>query len=298
MIHDRICESRKTNSIDFYSEVVWVRLLTKADDNGNYYRDARRVHANCMLEKSKATEEDTEKALKALLKIGLLREYEADDRKYVHLADFHDWQRIRSDRGAKIDHPVHPPKFGGAYVPEGDDKGIWINQFQREAEASQEPSGNQADTSGKPVVSQEETGGTPVVALKDKVKVKDKVKESEPETEPTELTSGDLKTFKTIFRDETGAKAKLGRKSGEMLMELCARHGLTAVLEAIPKWVEDEGGKAAIQNDKRKREWACANFLRDAEEIIEAMKSGAFEPEKESEAPRFGAAPLPPEMMR
>jgi hypothetical protein len=62
-------------------------------------------------------------------------------------------------------------------------------------------------------------------------------------------------------------------------------------MDALPKWVEDEGGKKTIENDKKKREWAFANFIRDAEEIIEATKAGAFD--KQAEVSTFPTHEIP-----
>ncbi|HLH05818.1 MAG TPA: hypothetical protein VKW78_01130 [Terriglobales bacterium] len=269
MIHDRVCESRKVNSVDFYAEVLWVRLLTKADDNGNYYRSVKKIHANCMEDKAGASEERTEKAIRSLIEVGLLGEYEADDRKFVHVTDFHEWQELRGDKGARIDHPLHPVEMGGAYVGEGLRRDTWVSQSDRGIVTPGEPAGNRSvprrEPAGNRSVPRREQEGSLEV-------------EVEVEAKLAKLTSGDLKTLKTIFREQTGAKAKVSRtgKTAERLSELLERYGLSPVLEAIPQWVADEGGKEAVQNDRRKREWAFANFIRDAQEIIEAQKCGVF----------------------
>lgn len=287
MIHDRICESRKTNSIDFYAEVVWVRLLTKADDNGNYYRDVRRIHANCMLEKPRASEDDTEKAIKALLKVGLLKEYEADDRKYIHLTDFHEWQELRTDKNAHIDHPVHPPRFGGAYIGEGLRRDTWVNQFQREAEAGGEPTGDRPVTHSEPE-------GRP----KGEVEVKEEV---EGEDEGTHHhPDGNFRRFQEAFKQAVGraTKPKAYPTAVERYTDLCRRFGENEVLDAINAYVALHG-KAVLYKNK----YADRNFLIDeAEDLIKAKQDGTLNPPAEQEADEVSRVAGPrgvrPELMR
>ena len=259
MIHDNVCESRKLNSVSFEAAELWFRLLTVVDDNGNYYGGPAKVYVNLMEEKKGASQKSTEKSLRDLNDVGLIQIYEADGRTYLHITDFSEHQNLRKDLSADVSYPLHPATFGPAYTKDGERRDKCVrpgNGPERVVTDCSEP----------------ETARPLEVEVKGEEEV-------EGEVDGTELTSSDLKTFKTVFREQTGAKAKIGTKTGEKLAGLCGRYGMTRVLDALPKWVEDEGGKTAIQNDKKKREWASSNFLRDAEEIIEAMKAGVFEPE-------------------
>jgi len=269
MIHDKICESRKVNAVDFYAEALWVRLLTKADDNGNYYRDVRRVHANCMLEKPKSSELATERALKSLLKVGLLKQYEADGREYVHLADFHEWQELRSDKGARIDHPVHPPNMGGAYIGEGLRRDTWVAQFQRESETHGEQEGNRSVPCTSPA-------GRPEVEVEGEVEVKEEVEVESPTTHsedenPEEHQEGNFDVFRKVFREAAGVRVKPYTRDVEAYQAACRKHGEDEVLDLINDWVREEGGKAVT----RKNKWAVKNFLDAVDELSDERKEPA-----------------------
>jgi hypothetical protein len=258
MIHDKICESRKVNSVDFYAEALWVRLLTKADDNGNYYRDVRRVHANCMLEKPEATEQATEKALRALLKVGLLQQYESDGRKYIHLADFHDWQDLRTDKNTQIDHPIHPYEMGGAYVGEGLRRDTW-----------QEPNAIMLETQRRPVGNRSVTEMAPAGSPKEEVEVEVKDQEEEEVVAHTEIETPEpnFKSFQSSWKQAAGKKPKPFPALIEQYEAICRKYGEDEVLNAINDWVEQKGGRLKTA----KNEWGPKNFLEDdAEDILDA----------------------------
>lgn len=261
MIHDKICESRKVNSVSFYAEALWVRIITKADDNGNYWRDPFRIHANCMFEKDEATCDETGVAVKQLIKAGLLLPYEADGRGYVHVADFHEYQELRGDRNAHVEHPIHPVEMGGAYTGEGLRRDVWSNQVVdrtvRQPVTATEPSWTPA--------------GTPEVEVKEEEE--GEVSASHPE--------GNFNRFRDAFKDAVGraTKPKPYPKNLDRYADLCRRFGQDEVLDAINAYVALHG-KAALHKNK----YADSNFLHDeAEDLIKAKKDGTLDsPEEES----------------
>lgn len=119
MIHDRICLSRKVNSVSFGAEVLWVRILTMVDDNGNYSRDPLLIYANGVRRKKGVKQSHVEQFLNELIEIGLLLVYQAEEEEFIHVADFHDYQTLRRDRPVTIDWPPHPSEFGPSFLASG-----------------------------------------------------------------------------------------------------------------------------------------------------------------------------------
>lgn len=265
MVHDKICESRKVNSVDLYAECLWIRLMTKADDNGNYFRDVRRVHANCMLEKPGASEKLTEKAIISLIKTKLLHEYEADGRRYVHIADFHEHQELPGDRYCKIEHPVHPPEMGGAYTGEGLRRDVWQDQ-------SRSCSGAMAEERRRINESIDNNNGS----LEGKIPTKNKVKYKEEvegdSASAFEFREGNFNKFRECWKDAAGraTKPKPYPKSVERYQELCRRFGEDEVLEAIDSYVKLHG-----KHETGSNKWAEKDFLFDeCEDLINHKREG------------------------
>lgn len=119
MIHDNIINSHKVNALSPWAEVLWMRLLTVVDDNGNYYADSMRVFANCLPEKKGATEKITKQAIQELRDVGLIVEYEAEERRYLHLVKFHKFQTLRRDRPVTVYFPTHPREAGPSFKQSG-----------------------------------------------------------------------------------------------------------------------------------------------------------------------------------
>lgn len=289
MIHDKICESRKVNSVSFYAEALWVRIITKADDNGNYWRDPFRVHANCMFEKGKATVDETAAAMKELAKSGLILIYRADGREYVHIADFHDYQELRGDRNAQVEHPLHPTEMGGAYTGEGLRRDAWRSKVERE----EKPTGNHVVTAD--LLKQKPTG-TPEVEVEFKVSSNSKSDdESVPDPEPEEQDSGDWPEFVRFFRSKAGGTKDFARfpQNQESYHAKCRQYGSAEVDSVVETWVELNGGKGRTKKNK----FACKNFLADVDGLIEDKKEETTEPEEISRIPQ-GAQGVREELMR
>jgi len=285
MIHDNVCESQKVNSISFEAEALWFRLLTVVDDNGNYYRDVRRVFPALMLEKKGADEASAERAIKELLKVGLVVKYDADEREYLHIVDFEKYQDLRLDGFACVQFPIHPPELGQGYTKEGRRSSVL-----RTAEEPKKAVRTQLDSGSRVVPAQ-------CHALEVEVEVKE---EGEVEGEvPTTHREGNYNKFREAFKSAIGraTKPKPYPKNVERYQELCRRFGEDEVLDAINAYVALHG-KAALYKNK----YADSNFLHDeAEDLIKAKLDGTLAPpEEESDEISRVAGPrgVAPELMR
>lgn len=264
MIHDKICESRKVNSVGFYAEALWIRLITKADDNGNYWRDPFRVHANCMFEKDGADIDQTTAAMKELAKAGLLLVYKADGREYVHVANFHEYQELRGDRNAQVEHPLHPPEMGGAYTGDGLRRDVWVSAEER----MRGPVDNQPVTARFP---KQKPTGTPEVEVKVKSNSNTNCEQEEPPSEtPEEHEPGNWPEFVKFFRQKAGGTKDFARfqTNQDMYHAACRTYGSDEVEAVVADWVALKGGK----DQTKKNPYACKNFLEAVDGLIEDRK--------------------------
>lgn len=288
MIYDKICESRKVNAVNFYAENLWVRLLTKSDDNGNYFRDVRRIHANCMLEKDGSDQAETELAISSLLSVGLLAEYEADGRNYVHLTDFHEYQELRQDRPAQIEHPPHPACMGGAYIGEGMRKDCWVPVNQRpeesvssESETNQKPIGNRVT---ELVRTASETKRTPEVEVEVEVKGKEEGKGKEEAPDRTEESfERFFPSFRKRFANITGVAVSNSKPVKKLVQVAFERFGEASIFSAIEYWTKQRGKERIFA----KPQYALTNFVEDVEVIIEAMKDSTAPDDDDYHLPRI-----------
>jgi hypothetical protein len=278
MIHDRVCESQKLNKVSFEAGELWFRLITRVDDNGNYYRDALRVYANCVSEKEGSTQQSTEKALKDLTKVGLISVYEADGRQYLHLTDFDKHQSLRKDLAADVAYPVHPSELGPAFTENGERRDKCVRERTEPERAV-------------PMRYEEETKRPLEVEVKG---------EGEGEVGSHVHHDGRFSNFQTCFRDALGraTKPKPFDTAVQKYTELCRKFSETEVLDAINAYVSLHG-KGSLYKNK----FADRNFLFDeAEDLILAKKNGTLNPptdESEDPAGRIGGAcGIPEELMR
>ena len=244
MIHDNVCESRKVNKISFEAEALWFRIQLRADDNGNYYRDCRRVFANCMLEKSGATEVLVEAWIRELVEVGLLVEYEADERKYVHVADFHKYQSFRQDRPVTVDYPVHPESAESlGYHKTG------IAQEVRRADNSQ-PTDNHCAAEGW---------------LKGEVEVKGKG-EGKGFCQPSR---GDYEAFRKRFSTITGVTLSNAKQVRLEIETHLAKHGFDTSI-AVAEEFARQRGRDRIRD---KPQFAWKNYREDFDATLAGLNA-------------------------
>lgn len=257
MIHDKLIDSHKVNSVSFEAEALFVRLITLADDNGNYYGDLLRIFANAVPEKKGATQDSTQKALKELTKIGLLIEYEGDRRQHVHIADFEKHQDLRKDLSAQVEFPLHPSALGPAYTENGERRDKCVRPRTEPERGVTGPNGHETECG---------------LEVEVEVKGKEQVEGSdETSFEPVEPN---FYTFQRAFKQAAGIKPKDFVGSVERYKALGRKYGEQEVLDSINDWVERRGGKRVTRKDV----WSPKNFLEEAEDILDARLEAKSEP--------------------
>lgn len=97
ILKESICRSEEIDSLSWFEEVLFYRLIVICDDFGRYDGRAKIIKGSCFPLKD-VTEKDIDKALDKLSAVGLVRVYEAQGRPYLQLVTWADHQRIRNQK--------------------------------------------------------------------------------------------------------------------------------------------------------------------------------------------------------
>lgn len=108
IIKESICRSEEIDSLSWFEEVLFYRLIVVCDDFGRYDGRPKIIKGSCFPLKS-ITEKDIDKALGKLSAVGLVRVYETQGRPYLQLVTWADHQRIRNQKSKY-------PEFGADSV--------------------------------------------------------------------------------------------------------------------------------------------------------------------------------------
>lgn len=95
ILKESICRSEEIDSLSWFEEVLFYRLIVICDDFGRYDGRAKIIKGSCFPLKD-VTEKDIDKALDKLSAVGLVRVYETQGRPYLQLVTWADHQRIRN----------------------------------------------------------------------------------------------------------------------------------------------------------------------------------------------------------
>lgn len=88
-------DSDRINEIDFQAEVLFTRLMMKADDYGSFHANPKLINAFCFPLKN-IRDTDITRWLHSLVSAGLIALYTAENKPYLHIVNF--GQRLRQMR--------------------------------------------------------------------------------------------------------------------------------------------------------------------------------------------------------
>lgn len=281
MIHEEICESEKLARVSLGAEVLWTRILSRVDDNGNYDGDPLVVYANCLRFKDGVTVKDVEKWIKELVDIrsddsfGLLSEYIVKGRKYLHVTKFRDHQDLRDDKTRTINFPPHPDSIPEpAYLKTG--KGLDV--IRQESVTGQ--SADRPNTVQLPSIVPSKNG------LEVEVEVEFEV-ENEGEVEAPSTDEESIKTneqwwqqeFSPMFKRLTDVRPKPFTRELESCGALYRKYPADDITLAASIWFEEKG-----RLDRKQKQWAAKNFLEDVPGIIDDLIDERLHPKKSRES--------------
>lgn len=97
IIKESICRSPEIDSLSWFEEVLFYRLIVTCDDFGRYDGRAKIIKGSCFPLKD-ITEKDIDKALCKLSAVGLIIVYETHERPYLQLVTWANHQRVRNQK--------------------------------------------------------------------------------------------------------------------------------------------------------------------------------------------------------
>lgn len=97
ILKESICASDSIDSLSWFEEVLFYRLMVKCDDFGRYDGRPAIIKGNCFPLKD-ITNKDIEKALDKLSAVGLVRAYEVQGRPFLQLVTWEQHQQIRAKK--------------------------------------------------------------------------------------------------------------------------------------------------------------------------------------------------------
>ena len=106
LIRDRICKSESIDSLTWFEEVFFYRLITICDDYGRYDARAKVLKADLFPLKDGVTINQIEKALNKLSTVGMVQVYVYDQKPFLQLVT---WEKYQSVRNKKSKYPEPPP---------------------------------------------------------------------------------------------------------------------------------------------------------------------------------------------
>ena len=99
IIKESICTSEDIGRLSPMAEILFYRLMVKADDYGAYYGNISIIKSNCFpLKSDDITCNQVESWLNELFAAGLIVPYESDGRKYVYFQKWEKHQQIRAKK--------------------------------------------------------------------------------------------------------------------------------------------------------------------------------------------------------
>lgn len=106
ILKESICTSEDLNTLSQGAEILFYRLMVKADDYGIYYANASIVRSTCFpLKADDIKSSQVESWLTELSKAGIIFIYKAEDgRKYLQ---FCKWSKHQQTRATKPKYPVY-----------------------------------------------------------------------------------------------------------------------------------------------------------------------------------------------
>lgn len=131
LLKESICSSEEIDSLSWFEEVLFYRLIVKCDDYGRYDGRIKIIKNSCFPLKD-ITEKDVEKALYKLSAVGLVRAYESQGRPYLQLVT---WEQHQNIRAKKSKYPAFDETCIQMYASEND---CSSNPIQSESKSKSE----------------------------------------------------------------------------------------------------------------------------------------------------------------
>ena len=100
VIKDSVRQSAQIDSLTWFQEVVFYRLIVTVDDFGRYYANPQIIKSELFPTKEDLAKKDVSAALDKLEEVGLINRYEYDGTQYLQFTKWgkHQQQRAKSSK--------------------------------------------------------------------------------------------------------------------------------------------------------------------------------------------------------
>ena len=107
LLKGSIKRSTEIDSLSWFQEVCFYRLMVTVDDYGCYFADPQMIKSDLFPTKEDLTKASVAEALDKLESVGLIQRYEVNGKTYLHLCTWENHQRVRN----KTRHFPEPPQI-------------------------------------------------------------------------------------------------------------------------------------------------------------------------------------------
>lgn len=128
ILKESICISDSIDSLSWFEEVLFYRLIVNCDDFGRFYGKAAIIKNRLFPLKDKLTTNTVEAAIERLASIGIVTMYEYDGKPYLYLPS---WDSHQTRRATKSKFPDPPENQSNNQLHESE-----INCMQMQANVS------------------------------------------------------------------------------------------------------------------------------------------------------------------
>ncbi len=104
ILKESICRSEDIDSLTWFEEVLFYRLIVICDDFGRFDGRIKIIKGSCFPLKS-VTEKDIERALNKLSAVGLVKLYQVEEKPYLQLVTWSSHQTIRNQKSKYLECP-------------------------------------------------------------------------------------------------------------------------------------------------------------------------------------------------
>lgn len=222
LIKGSIKRSNEIDSLSWFQEVCFYRLMVTVDDYGCYFADPQMIKSDLFPMKENLTKAAVAEALDKLESVGLIQRYEVNGKMYLHLCTWENHQRVRN----KTRHFPEPPQIAAdcGNSPQnaaGQDEAENDNPHSAADCGGSQPSRTRAESENPGILESGNPG----------------IRESESDITREAAAAIMLDHDKVISAAENAGFAR-NDATRMILIDLYAQHGLDKVLGAIQECVK------------------------------------------------------------
>ena len=119
ILKESICRSEDIDSLTWFEEVLFYRLIVICDDFGRFDGRIKIIKGSCFPLKS-VTEKDIDRALNKLSAVGLVKLYKVEEKPYLQLVTWSSYQTIRNQKSKYPECPSNLQEKENLHEKESD----------------------------------------------------------------------------------------------------------------------------------------------------------------------------------